>query len=62
MEDGRLAMGLYVIAIQNSGDSGSNNAWGVASSEEAAREHLSRESYPAIHDHLSWFEPKGLRE
>ena len=49
--------GQYVIAIQNSGDSGSVNAWDEAGSKEAAKDIL-RETYPAIHDHLSWFEQK----
>ena len=49
--------GRYVIAIQNSGDAGANNLWAQAKSEEEARDIL-RETYPAIHDHLSWFEQK----
>ena len=51
--------GRYVIAIQNSGDAGADNPWAEARSDEAARVIL-RETYPAVHDHLSWFE-QGLR-
>ena len=49
--------GQYFIAIQNSGDSSASNPWADAGSEETAR-NIFRESYPAIHDHLSWFEPQ----
>ena len=49
--------GRYVIAIQNSGDAGADNLWAEAKSEEAAKDIL-RETYPAIHDHLNWFEQK----
>ena len=49
--------GLYVIAIPSSGDAEADNPWAEAKSEEAARAIL-RENYPAICDHLSWFEPK----
>ena len=60
--------GIYVIAVQNSGDAGSINAWGQETSEEKARA-VFRESYPAVHDYLSYFErfkdkngnEKGLR-
>ena len=60
--------GLYVIAIQNSGDADASNPWAEANSEESARAIL-RGTYPAIHDHLSYFErfkdgdgkEKGLR-
>ena len=47
----------YIVAIQNSGDAGADNPWAEARSEEAAKDIL-RETYPAIHDHLSWFEQK----
>jgi hypothetical protein len=47
--------GLYVIAIQNSGDPDANNPWGEARTEREARR-LFREAYPAIHDHLSEYE------
>ena len=47
--------GRYVIAIQNSGDAEADNPWAQAKSEEAARDIL-RETYPAIFDHLRWFE------
>ena len=58
----------YIIAIQNSGDAGVTNPWAGAKSEEAARARF-RDAYPAIHDHLSYFESfkdkggnaKGLR-
>ena len=49
--------GRYVIAIQNSGDEGAGNPWAEARSEETARR-IFEESYPAIYDHLKWFEPK----
>ena len=47
--------GQYVIAIQNSGDAGAGNPWVKSKSEKAARDTF-RETYPAIHDHLSFFE------
>lgn len=47
--------GLYVIAIQNSGDAGTHNSWGNAKTEAEAHE-IFRESFPAIHEHLSRFE------
>ena len=47
--------GLYVIAIQNSGDAGASNPWASGNSEEKARA-IFREAYPAIHNHLSYFE------
>jgi hypothetical protein len=54
--------GLYIIAIQNSGDTDAANPWGRATNETEARE-IFRETYPAIHDHLSRWEeypdPKG---
>lgn len=45
----------YVIAVQNSGDERSDNPWGNAIDEEQARS-IFRSNYPAIHDHLSYFE------
>ena len=47
--------GLYIIAIQNSGDAGANNPWAEAKTEELARE-IFRDTYPAVHAHLSFFE------
>ena len=47
--------GLYVIALQNSGDASAHNAWGKASTENEARS-IFQETYPAIHDHLAQFE------
>ena len=47
--------GLYVIAIQNSGDSAAANPWAGAQSEESAKV-IFRDNYTAIHDHLSYFE------
>ena len=60
--------GLYVVAIQNSSDADAANPWASAKTEESARA-VFREAYPAIHDHLSYFErfkdkdgkEKGLR-
>ena len=49
--------GLYLIAIQNSGDAGNQNPWGHAKSEREALK-LFRETYPAIHDHISGFEER----
>ncbi len=51
------AAGWYLIAIQNSGDSDASNTWANAESEETAMVAF-REAYPAIFDHLKWFEPK----
>ncbi len=45
----------YVIAVQNSGDAAANNTWANAKSEESARA-MFRDAYPAIYDHLSYFE------
>ena len=45
----------YVIAIQSSGDRDASNPWADASDEKAARA-IFRDTYPAIHDHLSYFE------
>ena len=56
--------GMYIIAVQNSGDAGSANPWAGANSEEHARA-IFRETYPAIHDYLSYFErfkDKGGKE
>jgi len=49
--------GLYLIAIQNSGDRDAHNPWADAPSEARARE-IFRDSYPAIHAHLSAREAK----
>ena len=51
--------GHYLIALQNSGDAGASHPWAEAKSNEEARNIFSK-TYPAIHDHLSWFE-RGLR-
>lgn len=45
----------YVIAIQSSGDEDADHPWTNAKDEERARS-MFRISYPAIHDHLSYFE------
>jgi adenine-specific DNA-methyltransferase len=47
--------GLYVIAIQNSGDADATNPWKDAKTEPEARRIFKRE-YPAIHEHLSQYE------
>ncbi len=47
--------GLYLIAVQNSGDADARNPWGRASAEKEARR-IFKETYPAIHDHLSQYE------
>ena len=47
--------GLYVIAVQNSGDADAGNPWGNAKTEAEARQ-IFRKTYPVIHDHLSRFE------
>ena len=49
--------GLYIIAIQNSGDADAANPWANKATEVAAHDAF-RDTYPAIHDHLRWFEPK----
>lgn len=49
--------GLYIIAIQNSGDADANNPWSDAKSEAEARG-IFKENYPAIYDHLIWWEPQ----
>lgn len=46
---------LYLIAIQNSGDADANNPWAAARTEEEARQ-IFRETYPAVHDHLTQYE------
>ena len=46
---------LYLIAIQNSGDADASNPWADAKSEAEARE-IFEESYPAIYEHLRWWE------
>ncbi|MCY3899092.1 MAG: Eco57I restriction-modification methylase domain-containing protein [Caldilineaceae bacterium] len=45
----------YVIAIQNSDDADAKNPWGSEVSERNARATF-RSLYPAIHNHLSFFE------
>ena len=47
--------GLYVIAVQNSGDAGVAHPWANARTEAEARDRF-RATYPAIHDHLSQYE------
>jgi len=47
--------GLYVIAVQNSGDAGVNHPWANARDEVEARRIFQR-TYPAIHNHLSQHE------
>ena len=46
---------LYLIAIQSSGDKGCSHPWKNANSEEEARQ-IFRQTYPAIHDHLTQYE------
>lgn len=57
--------GLYIIAIQSSGDQGSQNPWRHARTEKEARA-IFRSKYPAIHDYLSQYEefpdPKNPRQ
>jgi adenine-specific DNA-methyltransferase len=48
---------LYIIAMQNSGDSDSINPWKGSSTETEAKQ-IFRDTYPAVYEHLSWFEPK----
>ena len=52
--------GLYLIAVQNSGDAGTHNVWAGAESEDHARNQF-RDAYPAIYEHLRWFESKLRR-
>jgi hypothetical protein len=47
--------GVYLLAIQNSDDADASNSWGDARTEAEARS-IFRETYPAIHDHLSQYE------
>jgi hypothetical protein len=49
--------GEYLIAIQNSGDVDANNPWAEAETENQARQ-IFRETYPAIHKHLSQYEER----
>lgn len=49
--------GTYIIAIQSSSDADANNPWSRAKSETAART-VFKETYPALHEYLSWWEPK----
>ena len=49
--------GEYLIAIQNSGDADANNPWAQAETESEARR-IFRETYPAIHEHLSQYEER----
>jgi len=51
---------LYIIAVQCSGDSDANYPWKDARTEKEARD-IFRQTYPAIHDHLSWWEQKLRR-
>lgn len=50
----------YAIIIQNSGDADADNPWADAADELAARQ-IFRETYPAVHDHLSQYE-EALRK
>jgi adenine-specific DNA-methyltransferase len=52
--------GLYAICIQSSSDDGVKHDWAEAQSEEQAAE-IFRENYPAIFDHLKWWE-RDLRK
>jgi len=47
--------GVYVIAIQNSGDADARNPWANAKNEKEARKIFAK-SYPAVHEHLSAYE------
>jgi hypothetical protein len=49
--------GLYLIAIQNSGDRDARNPWGAASTEAEARR-IFADTHPAIHDRLSEWESR----
>lgn len=49
--------GLYVIAIQNSGDANNKNPWRQAKTEQEARKGF-KEAFPALHDHISELEDK----
>lgn len=47
--------GLYLLAVQNSGDASATNPWANAKNEGEARR-VFEQTYPAIHDHLTHFE------
>jgi hypothetical protein len=47
--------GLYLIAVQNSGDADSRNAWTNAKTESEARA-IFKATYPAVYDHLKQYE------
>ena len=47
---------LFLIAIQNSGDASADNAWAAAEKEADARA-IFQKTYPALHEHLSQYEP-----
>lgn len=47
--------GLYIIAVQSSGDADCSNPWKEAKTEKEARE-IFRRSYPAVYEHLMTFE------
>ncbi|MEL7592145.1 MAG: TaqI-like C-terminal specificity domain-containing protein, partial [Anaerolineaceae bacterium] len=49
--------GLYIIALQNSGDATANNAWGKARTENEAR-HIFQDTYPAIYAHMLTYEAR----
>ncbi len=49
--------GLYVIAVQNSGDGDASNPWAKARTEAEARRTFAS-TYPLIHDHLSRYEAR----
>jgi hypothetical protein len=49
--------GEYLIAIQNSDDDDAQNPWGSAETEDKARR-IFRDTYPAVHDHLSQYEER----
>ena len=50
----------YAIIIQNSGDDGVNHPWSSSRSEESARV-IFRDTYPAVYDHLTFFERRLSR-
>ncbi|MDY0019899.1 MAG: TaqI-like C-terminal specificity domain-containing protein [Anaerolineae bacterium] len=47
----------YLIALQNSDDKDAHNPWGTAGTEAEARA-IFASTYPAIHAHLSQYEPR----
>lgn len=49
--------GLYVIALQNSGDASANNAWGKARTENETRR-IFQDTYPAIYAHMMAYEER----